>query len=114
ILTEPISWSALRALNGLCFAGLFMSIESWLSGASTIETRGRVLASYTVLNLTVVTLGMQLMAVGSPSDFQLFSLVAILYSLAAVPVALTRTNAPVPSRTAKLRLAWLIGVSPAA
>ena len=114
ILTEPISWSALRALNGLCFAGLFMGIESWLSGASTMETRGRVLASYTVLNLTVVTLGMQMMALGSPSGFQLFSLVAILYSLAAVPVALTRTSAPVPPKTAKLRLAWLIGVSPAA
>lgn len=114
IWTEPVAWTALRALNGICFAGLFMGIESWLSGASTMETRGRVLASYTVVNLTVVTLGMQMMGLASPSGFELFSLVAILYSLAAVPVALTRTSAPTPPRTAKLRLAWLINVSPAA
>ena len=111
---EPISWSALRALNGLCFAGLFMGIESWLSGAATMETRGRVLASYTVVNLTVVTLGMQMIMLGRPSGFELFSLVAILYSLAAVPVALTKTSAPIPPRTGKLRPVWLIGVSPAA
>lgn len=114
IWTEPIAWTTLRALNGLCFAGLFMGIESWLCGSSSMETRGRVLASYTVVNLTVVTLGMQMMAISSPKGFELFSLVAILYSLAAVPVALTRTSAPSPPRTARLRLGWLFGVSPAA
>ena len=114
IWTEPIAWTTLRALNGVCFAGLFMGIESWLSGSSSMETRGRVLASYTVVNLTVVTLGMQMMGLASPKGFELFSLVAILYSLAAVPVALTRTSAPSPPRTGKLRLVWLFGVSPAA
>jgi MFS family permease len=110
----PLAWAALRALNGACFAGLFMGIESWLSGSSTMETRGRVLAAYTIINLTVVTLGMQMMALTSPKGFELFSLVAILYSLAAVPVALTTAHAPSPPKTAKLRLPWLFSVSPAA
>jgi MFS family permease len=114
IWPQPLAWSALRALNGLCFAGLFMGIESWLCGSSTMDTRGRVLASYTVVNLTVVTLGMQMTALTSPKGFELFSLVAILYSLAAVPVALTTTHAPNPPRTARLRLPWLFSVSPAA
>ncbi|HEX7076680.1 MAG TPA: MFS transporter [Hyphomicrobiaceae bacterium] len=114
IWPEPIAWSLLRALNGLCFAGLFMGIESWLCGASTMETRGRVLASYTVVNLTVVTVGMQMMAIGSPGGFELFSLVAILYSLAAVPVALTKTSAPIPPKTARVRPVWLFNISPAA
>jgi len=114
IWPQPLAWAALRALNGVCFAGLFMGIESWLSGSSTIETRGRVLAAYTVINLTVVTLGMQMMGLTSPRGFELFSLVAILYSLAAVPVALATTYAPNPPRSAKLRLPWLFSVSPAA
>lgn len=114
IWSEPAAWIALRALNGLCFAGLFMGIESWLTGSSNMNTRGRVLASYTVINLTVITLGMQMMALPSPKGFELFSLVAILYSLAAVPVAVTKTPAPVPPKTAKLRLVWLFNVSPAA
>lgn len=114
IWPSPLAWAILRALNGVCFAGLFMGIESWLSGASTPETRGRVLAAYTLINLTVVTVGMQMMALTSPKGFELFSLVAILYSLAAVPVALTTTHAPCPPKTAKLRLGWLFTVSPAA
>jgi MFS family permease len=111
---EPIVWWALRALNGLAFAGLFMVIESWLNGASSAETRARVLSTYTMINLTVVTLGMQLVGLGQPTSFELFTLVAILYSLAAVPVALAPTGAPAPPRAAKLRLGWLISVSPAA
>jgi MFS family permease len=112
--SQPVVWWGLRALNGLCFAGLFMVIESWLSSVSSPENRGRVFASYTMINLTVVTLGMQLMALGTPMSFELFSLAAILYSLAAVPIALTKAIAPTPPRRARLRLVWLMRVSPSA
>lgn len=111
---DPWAWAGLRGLNGLCFAGLFMGIESWLAGSSTQETRGRVLASYTIINLTVVTVGMQLVSVAPPASFELFALVAILYSLAAVPVCLTLAPTPDPPKQARLRLAWLFTVSPAA
>ena len=114
IWPDPIAWTALRALNGICFAGLFMGIESWLTASSTLETRGRVLAAYTFLNFTVVIAGMQMTGLADPRGFELFSLVAILYSLAAVPVALTATTAPSPPRSARLRLGWLFEVSPAA
>jgi MFS family permease len=110
----PEVWWVLRALNGLCFAGLFMGIESWLSGASTPETRGRILGLYTVINLTVVTLGIQMVGLMEPKSFQLFSLVAILFTLAAVPVALTPNAPPQTPRSTRLRLGWLISVSPVA
>jgi len=111
---QPFVWWGLRGLNGLCFAGLFMVVESWLNTVTAAESRGRVFATYTMINLTVVTIGMQLMNFGSPMSFELFSLTAMLYSLAAVPVALTRTAAPAPPHRARLRLFWLFSVSPAA
>lgn len=114
IWTAPWVWWALRAINGLVFAGLFMIIESWLTGASVAENRGRVLGAYAMTNLTVVTGGMLLISAGKPASFELFSLVAILYSLAAVPIALTPRSAPPPPQRAKMRLGWLITVSPAA
>lgn len=111
---EPVFWCVLRALTGLCFAGLFMIIESWLTGVSAPQTRGRVLGIYTIVNLTVVTAGIQLAGIGDARDFRLFSLIAILYSVAAVPIALQSTSAPEPPRRAKMRLFWLMSVSPAA
>lgn len=110
----PISWVGLRMLNGVCFAGLLLVIESWLSSASSIESRGRVLGVYAFVHFVVVTVGMQFLNLAPPAGFELFSLMAILYALAALPVALTRTAAPVPPTRPRLRLRWLYMVSPAA
>ena len=114
IFHVPLVWWVLRGLTGVCFAGLFMVIESWLNAVASSETRGRVLAVYTIINLTVVSLGIQLIQLGDPKSFELFSLIAILFSLAAVPVALQTSAAPDAPRRAKLRIAWLISISPAA
>ncbi|MGE3711637.1 MAG: MFS transporter, partial [Hyphomicrobiaceae bacterium] len=108
------AWVVLRVVNGVCFAGLFMSIESWLTSTAEANTRGRILAVYTLINLTVVTLGMQMIALAPVSGFQLFSIVAVLYSLAAVPIALTGAIAPNPPVAARLQLGHLLSVSPAA
>lgn len=114
IFIEPIAWWFLRLLSGICFAGMTMVIESWLNGATDNRTRGSVFSFYTVLNLTVVAVGQMLIGVGDPKDFQLFSLVAILMSLAAVPVSLSRAVAPAPPERARLRLLWLYRLSPVA
>ena len=114
IFVEPFFWTALRLLAGMTVAGILLVIESWLSAASDQETRGRILGAYTLVHLIVVMLGMQLITLQSPEQFELFSMVAVLFSLAAVPVALTATIAPVPPKRAKLRLGWLFYISPAA
>lgn len=114
VLVEPITWSLLRAINGMAFAGLFMGIESWLSATAEPATRGRILGAYSLVHLTVVTLGMQLIGIADPSSFELFTIVAILTSLAALPVALTGAIVPVPPAQTRLRLGWLLSVSPSA
>jgi MFS family permease len=114
MLAAPPVWWLLRALTGVCFAGLFMVIESWLNAAASTQTRGRVLAVYTIINLIVVSLGIELIQLGDPRSFELFSLIAILFSLAAVPVALQTAAVPEPPRRARLRIGWLMSVSPAA
>lgn len=112
-LTPPV-WFMLRGLTGVCFAGLFMIIESWLNAAADQEKRGRTLSIYTLLNLTVVTVGIQLVALGDPKGFELFALIAVLFSLASVPVVLQVTAAPEAPRQPRIRLVWLMSVSPAA
>lgn len=114
IWAAPPAWVLLRAVNGVCFAGILLVIESWLSNASDETSRGRILGIYTLIHLLVVTFGMQLINVAPPAGFELFSLVSILFALAAMPIALTLTIAPAPPSRPRLRLGWLYMVSPAA
>lgn len=114
IWTAPPVWWLIRGLTGVCFAGILMVFESWINGRASNETRGQVLATYTIINFTVIIFGQQLINVGDPASFELFSLAAIMFSLAAAPVALTLAPAPSFPKRPKLRLLWLYRLSPAA
>ena len=112
LIVNPIAWWLLRTVTGFCFAVLFMIIESWLNEKSTNENRGLVFSIYTSLNLTVMTLGQLLLIFADPSDFPLFLVASILVSLAAVPIALARDEAPAPVSGVELRLRHLYRLSP--
>jgi len=112
LAVAPVPWWLLRGITGYCFAVLFMVIESWLNERSTSETRGTVFSLYTIINLTVITLGQLMLPLGNPSDLPLFSVVSILISLAAVPVTLSRAAAPAPVQVVRIRPLHIYSVSP--
>ncbi|MEX2628355.1 MAG: MFS transporter [Tistlia sp.] len=112
VFPDPWPWTFLRVFTGLCFAGLYTVIESWLNERSSNETRGRVLSLYVVVNFIAIVAGQMLIGIGDPIDFQLFSLVAILVTLAVVPIALTTAMAPKPPTQMRLRLLRLYRLSP--
>jgi MFS family permease len=112
MLVGSLPWWLLRAMTGLCLAGLYLIIESWLNERATPENRGLVFTTYTTVNFSVITLGQMLMLADDPLRFHLFSLASILVSLAAVPVALTRSPQPAPISSARLSLRKLYEVSP--
>jgi MFS family permease len=107
-------WAVLRAVTGFCFAGLIMVIESWINERATNKNRGQILSVYRVIDLSSTMLGNALLATASPNDFSLFAIVSILMSIALVPVALTRSDAPKPIETARLNVPRLFKVSPVA
>lgn len=112
LVLDSLVWSALRAATGICFAVLYTVIESWLNEKATNENRGIVFSVYTIINLSVITLGQLMVTLDEPMDFPLFSLVSILVSLAAVPVALTRAPGPAPIKAVTIRLHYLYSRSP--
>lgn len=111
---DVLGWALLRATTGFCFAGLVMIIESWINERAVNANRGRILSLYRVIDLSATTAGNLLLASASPASFHLFAIVSILMSLALVPVALTRTDAPKPIATARLDVPKLMRVSPVA
>ena len=112
LILNPAAWWILRAGTGFCFAALFMIIESWLNAKSTNETRGLVFSVYTIVNLTVITIGQMMLTLDSPFEFPLFALASILVSLAAVPVAFTTASAPQPPALVRIRPRYLYKLSP--
>lgn len=114
IVIDVPTWAILRAITGFCFAGLVMIIESWINERATNANRGRILSVYRIVDLTATMTGNALLATADPADFPLFATVSILMSIALVPVALTRGDAPKPITTARLDVRKLFRVSPVA
>jgi len=112
MFVEPAAWWPLRAITGFCFAVLYMIIESWLNEKATNENRGLVFSVYTIITLTVLTIGQMMIVLRPASEFGLFALSSILVSLAAVPVALSKGQAPAPLTAVRVRVKYLYRISP--
>ncbi|MEL6363666.1 MAG: MFS transporter [Pseudomonadota bacterium] len=114
IAVDSVVWVGLRVITGFSLAGVQMIIESWINEKTPNEARGKVLASYRIVDLGATMAGQGLLAVASPEGFILFAIISILISLSLVPVALTKSSAPQPIAEAKLDLKKLTAVSPLA
>jgi MFS family permease len=94
LLPASWPWALLRGVAGLSMAGLFMVVESWLNAAADNTTRGQVLSAYMVTVYLGLGAGQLLLGTWPVGGLEIFCLAAMLLSLAAVPVSLTRTVAP--------------------
>ena len=86
LFVEPVAWFLMRLLTGYCFAGAFIVAESWLNGSATNDTRGLILSLYMIVQLGSMAGGQFLLNLANPRSFDLFILVSVLISVAAVPM----------------------------
>ncbi len=100
-------WIMLRFFIGAAVCGLYTVIESWLNSQATTESRGRILAVYTCITLTAMTLGQLLINVGPISSSTPFTLSVIFLALAIIPIGMTRKIAPTPVEVTRFRLTAL-------
>lgn len=97
-------WALLRFVIGVCMAGAYMVIESWLNERATLHTRGMILSIYSMVGFIMIAAGQQLLNLSPQSPNTLFSLAAILISLAIIPVSLTAAVAPAPIQNVRINL----------
>lgn len=114
LFLEVSQWMLLRLISGFCMAGLIMVTESWLNEATPSHQRGSILASYMMVNYMAAGSGQFLLNLGDVGQFQLFSLASIIFSLALIPVLLTRQAAPKIETNSKLSLKLIRQVGPLA
>ena len=91
---DPTLWMLTRFITGICFAGAYVIVESWLNARTDDRSRGQVLSIYMIVNFTSMAGGQWLLLLANPARFDLFLVASILLSLALVPVLISRIPAP--------------------
>lgn len=112
VLVGPVVWGGLRAVSGFCFAGIYVVAESWLNDRADNRTRGALLAVYMVVIYFGLGLGQFLLNAADPRGHELFTLIAVLISLAVVPMALSAQRAPEFALPQRVTFRELLQVSP--
>ncbi len=112
LLIDPVAWFVLRVVAGFCMAGMVMVVESWVNERTTNNTRGQILSLYMITNYLGAGLGQFMLLVGDPAQFQLFIIASMVYSLALVPILVTRASAPKPSSPQRMKFRELFAISP--
>ena len=112
IESHPLLWAGLRFIDGLCIAGVYICLESWLNEKAQPQERGTVLAGYMIALYVGQAIGQFLLNLGGGGSLAPFIIASILISLAAIPVVLTRISAPPPDLGATMTLRGLYAASP--
>lgn len=90
----PTSWTFFRFLVGVCSAGFFIVIESWLLLSTGIRSRGRILSFYMLILYLAQGFG-QFMLNLSPIKSSLpFAITVFLSSLSVLPVCMMKSQGP--------------------
>jgi len=112
LTANPYVWLVLRFLEGICIAGLFVVIESWLLMFSNKDTRGKVLSVY-MSALYTAQAAAQFFLGFLPLDSILpFACVVMLSSLSIIPVSMMRASYPTMSEPSYISAKKLFLVSP--
>jgi MFS family permease len=109
---EVLYWIVLRFITGFAFAGLYAAIESWLQGKADDAMRGRIFATYSVLQYGGWAVANQILGLAAPTDFTLYAISAAALCAAILPLSLTTQSPPAPPESPRLDLRGIYRHSP--
>ncbi len=114
LVIDPYVWMASRLIIGICFSGLFTTIESWLNSGVSNSDRGKVTSLYRVMDIAVVSGAQYLMPAFGTDGFTLFGIMAVMITLSLVPVAIGDRSKPSAPESAKFDIPAIWRISPLA
>ncbi|MXP42568.1 MFS transporter [Altererythrobacter soli] len=112
LFRDPIFWASLRLIDGLCVAGVYVCLESWLNERAQEGSRGSVLAAYMIALYLGQAAGQFLLNISDVKPSLPFIAASILISVSAIPIALTRIDAPSLPSSETLSMRALYAISP--
>lgn len=112
LVESPPLWMALRFIDGICVAAVFICLESWLNERSEDHNRGTLLAAYMVALYLGQAIGQQFLNFAPSAPALPFLIASIPISLAVLPIALTRLSGPAISEQLPFSVGRLYAASP--
>jgi len=112
MIVAPTTWFLMRFATGLAYAAAYIVTESWLNDRVTNEHRGGLLSVYMVVSFLGMGGGQLLLNAGDPDNPDLFILVSVLISVAAIPILLSVLPQPALRPPARLNPLILYRIVP--
>jgi len=108
LVIDPYAWALMRIASGMCVAGCYTVIESWMNAKVTNATRGRSMGAYRVADMGASLAAQLMISVLEPASYVSYNILAILCCASLLPLMLTRVPAPAVPEAPRLRpgLAW--------
>jgi|TARA_B100000959_G_scaffold276710_1_gene331898 MFS family permease len=112
VFVDPVVWTLARFLTGFSMIGILIIVESWLNDRANNRTRGKVLSFYMFLTFFGFALGNLLLNVSSPKNYEPFILISLLFSIALIPILLTKRKPPKFKKISSINIKELFKISP--
>ena len=112
VYVNPFMWTISRFITGISLVSCYVVTESWLNDRATNKNRGQLLSAYMMVIYFGLALGMLLLNINKPEDYEPFILVSVLLSIALVPILLTKRPAPKFKKIETISISELFKISP--
>ncbi len=112
LFVNPYVWTIGRFITGFSMISIFVVVESWLNDRATNTTRGKILSIYMILTFAGIGAGVLLLNFNNPEEFEPFILVTLLFSLALIPILLTKRKPPSFKKISRIKIKELYKISP--
>ena len=112
VFVDPYVWIFARFLTGFSMIGIFIIVESWLNDRANNKTRGKVLSLYMLVTYMGMALGNLLLNVSDPRYYEPFILISLLFSIALIPILLTKRKPPKFRKNSAIKIKELFKISP--
>ena len=112
VYVNPVMWTLSRIITGISLVSCYIVAESWLNDRATNKNRGQLLSAYMIILYIGLGIGMLLLNVSDPKNYEPFILVSVLLSLALVPILLTKRPTPKFKKIGTISIKELYEISP--
>jgi len=112
VFVNPYIWIFGRFITGLSLIGVYIVVESWLNDRANNRNRGQVLSVYMFITFTGLALGTLLLNFSSPEKYEPFILISLLFSIALIPILLTKRKPPKFRKISSINIKQLYKISP--